>query len=68
MNSVKTADADCFGARTSKTMMMGSNATIWQVTKMPSARGKCFAPKTLNMPMAMTEAKMRSVACHLVGT
>ena len=49
-------------------MIMGKKAPKCAVTKMPSASGKCLAPKTLNAATPKTDAKISSVACHLVGT
>ena len=63
----KTSLALTLGARTTMTMMIGKKAKKWAVTNMPSASGRCLTPKILNAPMPRAAAKMKSVACHLVG-
>jgi hypothetical protein len=68
VNCVNTAAALCLvGVMTQRQTITGTKLNMWTQQKMPSAKGRCFAPKMLNEATAMTATIVSRVPCHRSG-
>jgi hypothetical protein len=68
VNCVNTAAVLCLvGVMTHRQTITGTKLNMWMQQKIPSAKGRCFAPKMLNEATAMTATMVSRVPCHRSG-